>query len=201
MVYVRAVGRRPEMTGGRHWACLAIVLCLLTAATACAPRPKAGSIANLDAKNGFRKARFATAFDEFDGLKFSEFKEGLSCFQRPDERLQVGEAKLEYIEYCFLEGRLAAVIQYGIGAETASELLRALRRAYGKGERLTGRNAEGNPYPIGEIWKGRNVTATLVFVESEVNPMMDMPEVVVTLSSNELLAARDRARAAQAPAR
>jgi hypothetical protein len=180
---------------------LALLVGSLVAATACAPRHQEGSVANLDSKYGFRKARFATAFAEFDGLTFSEFKEGLSCFQRQDEQLRVGEAELQYIEYCFYEGRLAAVVQYGIGADTATKLLKALRRAYGQGERLTGRNAEGHSYPIGEIWKGRSVTATLVFIESEVNPMMDMPEVVVTLSSNELLAERDRAKAARTSVR
>jgi hypothetical protein len=185
------------MMRGRQPAAFAPLVCALIAVAACAPRQQLGSMGNLDAKNGFRGARFNTAFSEFKGLEFSKFKEGLSCFQRDEEDLQVGEAQVEYIEYCFYDGRLAGVIQYGIGADTATQLLKALRGAYGKGERLTRRGPDGTSYPLGEIWKGRRVTATLVFVESEVNPMMDMPEVVVTLSSNELLAERDRDVAAK----
>jgi hypothetical protein len=188
-----------EMMGGRKRLLLGGLA--LLAVAACAPRQQPGSIGNLDSKNGFRQARFNTAFTEFEGLEFTKAKEGLGCYQRADEDLKVGDAEVEYIEYCFHEGRLAAVIQYGIGADTATQLLKALRHAYGKGERLTGRGADGRSVPIGEIWKGGKVTATLVYVESEVNPMMDMPEVVVTLSSNALLAERDRAAARNAPAR
>jgi hypothetical protein len=170
----------------------------LAALAACAPRQEPGRIANLDAKNGFRGARFHAAFSEFDGLAFSRFKDGLGCYRRSGDDLKVGEARVEYIEYCFYDGRLAGVIQWGVGADTATELLKALRTAYGKGERLTGHNADGRSYPIGEMWRGKKVTATLVSVESEVNPMMDIPEVVVLLSSNDLLAERDRAAAAKA---
>jgi hypothetical protein len=187
------------MGGRQRHAALALLACSLIGVAACAPRQQAGSIRNLDAKNGFREARFGTPFAEFEGLEFSKRKKGLSCFQRGEEDLQVGDAHLEYIEYCFHQDRLAAVIQYGIGADTAAQLLKALRRAYGRGERLTRRSDDGTSYPIGEMWKGGEVTATLVFIESEVNPMMDMPEVVVTVSSNRLLAQSDRASAAELP--
>jgi hypothetical protein len=179
----RAIGRSGSPLSRR------ILVCSVLALAACAPR--AGTIRNLDEKNGFRDASFDTPLSEFEDMKFVELREGMACYRRENENLSVGDAALLYIHYCFVEGRLASVVLRGAGAATAGALAKRLRTAYGRGEPLFGRDAAGNRHPVGQMWSGERVSAVLLFVRPPDMPFADNAEVVVTLSSNPLLARRD----------
>jgi hypothetical protein len=166
------------------------VLILLVLLAGCAFHKQAGSVAKLDAKNGFRDVRLLTPLSEFHDLEFVELKNGMGCFKRRTEDLIVGEATVGSIRYCFYKGRLGSVSVWGAGAKTAGDLLKELRENYGNGEPFTMRKPDGTG-PVGEMWKGERVTAVLLFVEHKTYPQMDVSEVVVTLSANEVLQEMD----------
>jgi hypothetical protein len=140
------------------------VLVGLALLAGCSLHKPSGSLAKLDEKNGFRDVRLLTPLTEFNDLEFVELKNGMGCFKRPKEDLVVGDATVGSIRYCFYKGRLGSVSLWGAGAKTA-----------------------------GELWKGEKVTAVLLFVEHRTFPQMDMSEVVVTLSANEILEEMDAA--------
>jgi hypothetical protein len=114
----------------------------------------------------------------------------MGCFKRRNENLIVGESTVGSIRYCFYKGRLGSVSVWGAGAKTAGDLLKELRENYGNGEPFTMRKPDGTG-PVGEMWKGERVTAVLLFVEHKTYPQMDVSEVVVTLSANEVLQEMD----------
>lgn len=168
----------------------ALMICVLLAG--CGYHRQLGSVANLDEKNGFRDVRFLAPLTEFHDLEFVELKNGMACFKRRNEDLAVGDAVLGSIRYCFYKGRLASVSLWGAGGKTAGELVQELRRSYGNGEPFSMRKEDGTG-PVGEMWKGEKVTAVLLFVEHRSFPQMDVSEVAVTLSANEILEEMDAA--------
>lgn len=172
---------------GRIETLLALVLL-----AGCAFSQEAGSVAKLDEKSGFRDVELLASLTEFDDLEFVELKNGMACFKRRNEDLIVGEATVGSIRYCFYKGRLGSISLWGAGAKTAGELVTQMRRNYGGGEPFSLRKEDGTG-PVGEIWRGEKVTAVLLFVEHRSFPQMDVSEVVVTLSANEILKEMDEA--------
>lgn len=163
---------------------------LVVVLAGCAFHKPTGSVARLDEKNGFRDVHLLTPLTQFDDLEFVELKNGMGCFKRRKENLVVGETTVGSIRYCFYKGRLGSISLWGAGAKTAGDLLREMRRNYGNGEPFSLRKDDGTG-PVGEIWKGDRVTAVLLFVEHRSFPQMDVSEVVVTLSANEILSEMD----------
>jgi hypothetical protein len=168
------------------------VLIGLVIVAGCGFYKQAGNVAKLDEKNGFRDVRLLTPLSEFPDLQFVELKNGMGCFKRPKENLTVGEATVGSIRYCFYKGRLASVSLWGAGAKTAGALVKEMRRNYGNGEPFSMRQEDGTG-PVGEMWKGEKVTAVLLFVEHRSFPQMDVSEVAVTVSANEILEEMDLA--------
>jgi hypothetical protein len=166
------------------------ILALLAMWAGCAFHQQTGNVANLDEKNGFRDVRLLTPLTEFNDLEFVELKNGMACFKRRNEDLVVGDATVGTIRYCFYKGRLGSISLWGAGAKTAGDLVRELRRNYGNGEPFSLRKEDGTG-PVGEMWKGERVTAVLLFVEHRSFPQMDVSEVAVTLSANEILQEMD----------
>lgn len=166
------------------------ILILVVTVAGCALHKQAGSLAKLDEKNGFRDVRFLTPLTQFDDLEFVELKNGMGCFKRRHEDLTVRGTTVGSIRYCFYKGRLGSISLWGAGAKTAGDLVREMRRKYGRGEPFSLRKEKGMS-PVGEIWKGENVTAIVLFVEHRSYPQMDVSEVVVTLSANEILKEMD----------
>lgn len=109
-------------------ACSAVALCAALAAA----QPPMGSIDFLDYKNGFRDAHFGALPAEVPGLGPLTETGELSCGRRPDDRLQIGNAKLSAVEYCFFEGKLARItiiFDTVVDTEIAVE---GLREAWGQ---------------------------------------------------------------------
>ncbi len=183
----------PPMATARVMVVLALVL------TGCAARHVPGDLHRLDEKNGFRDARLEASLTEFPDLEPAGKIKDLRCFRRKDEDLEVSGATMSRIRYCFYDNRLASVMMWGVGADVAGDLLNSMREQYGKGEQLNARNDAG-PQPIGEIWRGARVTAVLLYVDRQSFMPLDDGEVLVTLSSNRLLAQRDAEKKLAAPA-
>jgi len=158
----------------------------------CSLSQRTGSVAKLDAKNGFRGVQLLSPLTQFDDLEFVELKNGMACFKRQNEDLTVADTTVGSIRYCFYKGRLGSISLWGAGGKTAAELVTEMRRNYGTGEPFSLRKEDGTG-PVGEIWRGEKVTAVLLFVEHRSFPQMDVSEVVVTLSANEVLAQMDEA--------
>jgi hypothetical protein len=170
---------------------------LISLFAGCAPRAPAGSVRHLDDEYGFRSASFEEPISSFADLEFVRDRKGLACYQRADENLDVGSARLAYIHYCFFEDRLASVALWGTGTETANHLLQEMRRMYGRGQPLTSTQGRSKQ-SVGEIWNGGKATVVLLFLQRESFPAMDDSEVVVTISSNKLMEKRSPGEA-QAP--
>lgn len=167
-------------------------LLILMVLAGCAAHNRTGNLTKLDEKNGFRDMRFLTPLTEFEDLEFVELKNGMGCFKRRKEDLVVGEATVGSIRYCFYKGRLASISVWGAGSKTAGDLLKELRRNYGNGEPFSLRKEDGTG-PVGEMWKGEKVTAVLLYAPHRSFPQMDVSEVALTLSSNEILQEMDEA--------
>jgi hypothetical protein len=161
------------------------VLILVVLAAGCAFH-KTGNLTRLDERNGFRDVHFLTPLTQFDDLEFVELKNGMGCFKRRHENLAVGDTTVGSIRYCFYKGRLGSISLWGAGAKTAGELVQDMRRNYGRGQPFSLRQENGTG-PVGEMWQGEKVTAIVLFVEHRSYPQMDVSEVVVTLSSNEIV--------------
>jgi hypothetical protein len=161
------------------------------ALAACAPRPPAGTIHHLDDEYGLRQTRLESPRSSFANLVFVRNQNGLDCYRRANEPLEMGGVTLGYVHYCFYEDRLASITLWGAGSDTAEQLLNDLRHAYGKGQPLTAGDPRAKR-PVGEIWSGRDATAVLLFRQRD-NPQLDTSEVVVTVSSNRVLNKKDAA--------
>lgn len=167
-----------------------VAVLLALALAGCAAQQVPGDLHRLDEKNGFRDARLETPLTEFPDFEPAGKAKDLSCFRRKDEDLEVSGTTMSRIRYCFYANRLASVMMWGVGADAAGDLLHTMREQYGKGEQLNARSDAG-PQPIGEIWRGARVTAVLLYVDRQSFMPLDDGEVLVTLSSNRLLAQRD----------
>jgi hypothetical protein len=93
--------------------------------------PPAGSLAYLDWRYGFRDLKFEQSIETSKDMVLVEDDGDLKFYHRKDERLQLGDAKLQQIEYGFYRGKFATVvITAASNAETAA-FLRAMVADYG----------------------------------------------------------------------
>lgn len=128
---------------------LALVLaCQLALAAAAA----AGGLEDLDARNGFRDARFGAPFESFRGLALLSDggARGSTLYVRPADELRFGEASLDGVTYGFYAGRLYYVTLFTSGARNGRAALAELERAYGPGQRSSG---DADEY----VWRGARV--------------------------------------------
>lgn len=149
----------------------ATVLAILIVGTAA----HAGSIADLDEKNGFRDAKFGMRKSEIHGLNCqAEQYDGwdeqrLENFQqctRPDEHLNIGSIKLTGISYFFLKDRLVKVfLNPGMtDDERFKELFMSMWGA--PSESIRGPAASIGPgmtVRLRHLWRGKRVHAELSY--------------------------------------
>ncbi len=73
---------------------------------------EAQSTGALDAKNGFRDAKFGMPLSSFKGMVKGVFykpNEESNSYSRPSDALRIGDIKLKSIDYTFYLGRLSAI--------------------------------------------------------------------------------------------
>jgi hypothetical protein len=98
------------------------------------PGMTAGSLAELDAKNGFRDLRFRGPVAE--GMKLAETQDYVrtESYVRPGETMRIGRAEVREIRYVYYRGGLTTVVIVAKGSENARALLDELEAAYGPSE-------------------------------------------------------------------
>jgi hypothetical protein len=108
-----------------------------------------GTVAALDAKNGFREVTFGTNVKiGKEWVKVDEGK-GLTIVTRTSDRKELGKAKLEGIAYGLYEGKVIVITIIAKG-DNASAVLEALGAAYGEPE-------QPNKFIKDYIWRGSQV--------------------------------------------
>ena len=109
----------------------------------------------LDAKNGFRDAKFGTPFSEFNGLIASPYSTSDNVnthYIRASENKMLGEVPLFYVEYNFLYGKLRNIDFVVKGATNQQIVVRGLKEAFGPGKDYVA--------TVGTEWEGENVILT-----------------------------------------
>lgn len=98
-------------------------------------QPPPGSLANLDARYGFRDLRFEQSIETCQGMVVVEDDGDLKFCTRKDDSLELGGAKLRRIEYSFYKGKLASVNITAAGDADAATLLKSWEADYGPGRK------------------------------------------------------------------
>jgi hypothetical protein len=95
--------------------------------------PSPGSLAYLDARNGFRDLTFGDPPQQ--GMRVVEDHGDTKYYTRPSDDLTIGGAKIKEISYGFYKGRLYSVLIETEGLLNSRALLEVLQQAYGTGSR------------------------------------------------------------------
>ena len=122
---------------------LAVLLTLLAAHAATAEdaaQPKPGSLDYLDWRYGFRDLKFEQSIESSKDMVLVEDDGDLKFYTRTNDRLELGGAKLQRIEYGYYKGKFATVTMSADGEADTAALLKALEADYGPG-RKSPRNA------------------------------------------------------------
>lgn len=127
--------------------CLVLVVCSTHGQGQTRPFSQA-----LDDKYGFRDLRFGVPKSEIAGLLLVGADGDNSLYKRASDDLQIGEAAVSSITYCFYKDKFYAV-QIAAPAANFNALLSALSSAYGK------------PY-VSNKYRWRGNTAGLTLEES-----------------------------------
>lgn len=113
-----------------------------------------GSLATLDAKNGFRDVKFGAPAEAFPGMEHSLTLDDYEYHNRPSDKLLLGDIPIKEIGYDFNKNRLVRVhIILDAKKVDKDEVLKSLSFAYG-----------GPNYTVGReiIWEGKKVILSLV---------------------------------------
>ena len=116
--------------------------------------PAKGTVAALDAKNGFRDLRFGTELKSIKGLVKLAEQDGHVLYRRPSDIMKVGAAKASLIGYMFVEGKLGIVSLVFEGEENMKRAREAFTAAYGEPE-------ESDDLVPQLHWRGEKVAAVL----------------------------------------
>lgn len=99
----------------------------------CASRSaRAGSLEDLEAKNGFRDLKLGASFDAVGFSKLSTDKD-TTAYTRASDKLEIGSSSLDMIMYAEYDGKLISVSLVAEGKSNCDEIEAVLRAAYGDG--------------------------------------------------------------------
>ena len=93
----------------------------------------AGSLSDLDIKNGFRNVKFGNDFSSFKNLKLIEKDQIYKIYLKTNEDLKMGEYQLNKIAYFFHKNKLAIIMIEIKGYSNSRGFLDLLKIAYGDG--------------------------------------------------------------------
>ncbi len=96
------------------------------------------------APKGFNKISWGKAFGAVKNLKESEeaddalhqaevFSDGLKCYEKEKEQLNINGTKMDKIVYCFANNKLVSGVYKFSGAKTSKKVKASLVDAYGEG--------------------------------------------------------------------
>ena len=150
---------------------------MLAAALMLTTTALAGSIKDLDKRNGFRDLTLGATCSEIQGFTSTGVPgQALVSYGRGSDVLQVGEAQLQSISYTCYQDQLSQVRIMLVGEVNQQAMLDALVEAYGP---PSSDESEGAV----QIW-----TSKKVLLEAFTAPQSDT--LVVLMSSQALLAKR-----------
>lgn len=121
------------------------------ASSAATANPPPGSLAYLDAKNGFRDLTFGDPPPE--GMLTTEEDGGRRVYVRPDDELTIGDAHVRRMTYTFYRERFAAVRLHTTTLADGRALLAVLQQAFGPG-------VKDDPKRERYTWVGQQVAVT-----------------------------------------
>jgi hypothetical protein len=122
-----------------------------TQPTTAPPEPEPGSLAYLDAHNGFRDLTFGEP--PTPRMVLTNEVGAKQYYTRLDEDLSLGDAQLEQLIYGFYKERLQTVILQTKGAANSRACLEALQHLYGLG-------AQPDPSRLRYTWRGSQVSVS-----------------------------------------
>ena len=143
-----------------------------------------GSLAALDAKNGFKDAKLGTARTQFKGLV--PYKgDKLGSMVRPSDVKRIGDIPLKYIKYNFYKGKLASILVIA-DISYKDAIISTLKVGYGPGVESVG---------CYRAWKGNKVVMTLPFVlvpdDSIVGVLIKIESIAISQQINADYAAKE----------
>lgn len=131
---------------------------LLVVTLSLTPTAWAGSLAELDAKNGFRDLKFEQAPPK--GMKLLEDDGDTKYYIRPADNLRIGAATAHRIICGFDKGRFFTVLIQTKGLSNSRALLDVFRQAYGAtGTSPHSPGFQTNQFLETYLWSGERVTA------------------------------------------
>jgi hypothetical protein len=116
---------------------LLILILFLTAqgGQAQVPEPEIG-MQNLDAKYGFRDAKFEMPISSMKGaVQYGVLTHGNRYYRRPTDVKKIGRYALSDITYTFYKGRLSSITITTKGYTNSQGVLEALQNLYGAGSK------------------------------------------------------------------
>jgi hypothetical protein len=145
--------------------------------------PAPGTLAYLDAKNGFRDLTFGDPpTPEMDLVTDAG---DLKTYVRPSDDLTLGGAQLQTIGYRFYKDCLYSVAIIAKGYANGVAILEVLRQAYGKGE-------QPNQFLDEFLWRGRRVW--VLYGRQRVTETTDVLWQSVPLDRERQAAEKDKAK-------
>jgi len=96
---------------------------------------KAGSLADLDARYGFRDLKFEQPIASCKNMVILEDGDDMKFYTRKDDVLEQGGTKLKPIEYGFYKGKLACVTLNVAPDADPAPLLKSLEADFGAGRK------------------------------------------------------------------
>ena len=133
-----------------------------------------GSIAYLDARNGFRDVTFGSSVSKYPGMVLVERDGDMKVYKRPKDDLTLGEGRLQSILYFFYKDQLSEVMLETVGLVNSRAALAVLSHAYGPG-------GQANQFLETYVWPGQRVG--LLYDE---NPITK--DAIMTFRNHELIA-------------
>lgn len=90
-------------------------------------------VPEVDRTYGYLGVKLDTPLARLPGMQFAEQRGELAIYHRPDDSLQVGQARVAYIEYRFAGERLREVAIGFDNLVAGTRLRNAFSRVYGRG--------------------------------------------------------------------
>jgi len=91
------------------------------------------NIKALDEKNGFREYNFGVDTNAIPNLMFIGESGGERSYKKTDEKMSIGDAEIESIQYIFYKNQLSSVYISTNNLTNSRAVLRVLRELYGNG--------------------------------------------------------------------
>lgn len=167
---------------------------------------------SLDAKNGFRDAKFGMLLSSFKNLyqtesqkHFSNNNDGYVYYSRSSDALNIGDIKLNSIEYTFYKNRLNKITIHS-DLKNDISLFDTFVQVYGKGKPIKDgfeysmKMSMSDNKALGYTWQGASVQMDMWFgtvTLSKTGGIKSYSDAQITMYSTKMNSETDRANTKQ----